>query len=173
MHVDRLVCAVHGRAAGRGILIALTIGLAAATVSAAGTPSTLEERAAAIDAVSAQPEGDRVVAGHISRKLQVSVDTLRTERAQTGLGWGALLVAHLLSRETGQAIGEVAAELRNGKAWLAVVLDHGVEPDKFSADVQRSQEAIEQRSEDRVRTDKAAPTRSGSGKGSGRGAHRP
>jgi hypothetical protein len=34
------------------------------------------------------------VAGHVSRKLAVSVEVLRAQRARTGLDWGDLLIAN-------------------------------------------------------------------------------
>jgi hypothetical protein len=152
-------------------LIVLGIALTAALAGATGPP-TLEERAAAIDAASAEPDGERVVAGHVSRKLVMAVDVLRTERAQTGLGWGELLIAHLLSREAGLAVGDVAALFRNGQGWSEIARDHGVALDTLSGDVQRSQEAIEQRSEDRVRTEATSPSRSRAGKSAGKGGSR-
>jgi len=36
------------------------------------------------------PDGERVVLGHLSRKLGMSADALRAQRAQTGLGCGDL-----------------------------------------------------------------------------------
>jgi len=73
-----------------GLALFLGIGL---TWGAA--PPTLEELAAAIERVRTGPDGERVVVGHISRKLAVSVEALRAQHAQTGLGWGELLIANL------------------------------------------------------------------------------
>ncbi|HWO91051.1 MAG TPA: hypothetical protein VNP53_03700, partial [Methylomirabilota bacterium] len=53
-------------------------------------PPTLEELATAIEGVRTGPDGERIVVGHISRKLAVSVEALRAQRAQTRLGWGEL-----------------------------------------------------------------------------------
>ena len=72
-----------------GLALFLGIGL---TWGAA--PPTLEELAAAIERVRTGPDGERVVVGHISRKLAVSVEALRAQHAQTGLGWGELLIAN-------------------------------------------------------------------------------
>ena len=155
----------------KAAVIMLAVGLTAALAWAADPP-TLEERGAAIDAVSAEPDGERVVAGHVSRKLAISVDVLRTERAQTGLGWGGLLIAHFLARETGLTAGDIATLFRNGKGWSEIARDRGVALDKLSDEVQRSLEAIEQRSEDRARTDTTPPSRSRAGKSGGKGGSR-
>src|SRR5881296_1390474 len=79
---------------------------------------TLEELAAAIERVRTGPDGERVVVGHISRKLAVSVEALRAQHARTGLGWGELLIANLLlSKTTKLTVDHVVAEFRGGKGW--------------------------------------------------------
>ncbi len=45
-------------------------------------PPTLEELAAAIEGVRTGPDGERVVVGHISRKVAVSVEALRAQRPE-------------------------------------------------------------------------------------------
>ena len=57
-------------------LIALTVVLGVGLTWGADPP-TLEELAAAIERVRTGPDGERVVVGHISRKLAVSVEVLR------------------------------------------------------------------------------------------------
>src|SRR5206468_4386317 len=78
--------------------IVLGLTLAVTMIAVAQAP-TLADRAAAIDRVVTQPEGYRVVVGHISRELSIVVDTLRAQHAQTGLSWGEILIAHRVSRE--------------------------------------------------------------------------
>ncbi len=129
-----------------GLALFLGIGL---TWGAA--PPTLEELAAAIERVRAGPDGERVVVGHISRKLAVSVEALRAQRAQTGLGWGELLIANLLlSKTTKLTIDHVMAEFRSGKGWADIAHHHNVGLDQLIEDVQQSQQAMEQRAEDRA-----------------------
>src|SRR5690349_717536 len=69
------------------------------TTGPARMQPTLAQCAAAIDTAAAEPDGERVVLGHLSRKLRVSAETLRSQRMQTGLGWGELLIANRLSAE--------------------------------------------------------------------------
>lgn len=113
-----------------------------------GGPSTLGERAAAIEQASKAPDGERVVAGHVSRALHLSVETLRTERLQTGLGWGELLVAHLVAKQGKFPFGTAVTEFRSGKTWEQIARDHAVNMDKLGQEVQGSQEMVERRSED-------------------------
>ena len=153
--------------------IALALALTAAPGwGADGTP-TLEEIAAAIDQVAQEPDGDRVVVGHISRTLAMSAETLRTERARIGLGWGDLLIAHRLSREPGPLLDEVVAELKRGKSWKEIVGDR-MDLAILVAEIQRSQEIIEARGEDkgpRATGTSKSPARQAPG-GGGRGSRR-
>ena len=157
------------RVALLGVLLA--VGVTAVAGSAADGP-TLEERAAAIEAASAEPDGMRVVLGHISRKLGIPVESLQAEHSQSGLTWGQLLVAHDVARAAGLAMEAVTAQFRLGKNWADIASDLHVDLARLTAEVQQSQEAIEQRSEDRARTggppsSGPRPARSG-GKGGGR-----
>ncbi|HEY7287995.1 MAG TPA: hypothetical protein VH497_21250, partial [Vicinamibacterales bacterium] len=79
----------------------------------AADPPTLEELAVAIDRVRAGPDGERIVVGHVSRKLSISVETLRAQQAQTRLDWGELLIANLMCKATTKlTVDHVADELR-------------------------------------------------------------
>src|SRR4030095_8270023 len=101
------------------------------------------------DRLRAGPDGDRVVAGHISRKLSVSVEVLRAQRARTGLGWGDLLIANLLCKTKQPTVDHVAAEFKGGAGWADIARHHNVNLDELRTEVRQSQQAMEQRSEDR------------------------
>ena len=130
-------------------LVAITMLLAVGFSWGADSP-TLEELAAAIDRVRAGPDGERVVAGHISRRLALSVEVLRAQRARTGLDWGDLLIANLLGKTKEPTVDHVAAELKGGAGWADIARHHNVDLDQLRAEVQQSQEAIAGRSEDRA-----------------------
>jgi hypothetical protein len=130
-------------------LVAITVFLAVGFTCGADPP-TLEELAAAIDRVRTGPDGERVVAGHISRKLAVSVEVLRAQRARTGLDWGDLLIANLLCKTKEPTVDHVAAEFKGGAGWADIARHHNVNLDQLRNEVQQSQQAMEQRSEDRA-----------------------
>ena len=129
-------------------LVAITVFLAVGFTWAADPP-TLEELAAVIDRVRNGPDGERVVAGHISRKLAVSVEVLRAQRARTGLDWGDLLIANLLCKPPGPAFDHVVAEFKGGAGWADIARHHNVNLDQLRSEVQLSQQAMELRSEDK------------------------
>jgi hypothetical protein len=129
---------------------------------AADSP-TLEELAAGIEKVRSGPDGERVVVGHISRKLEMSVDALRAQRAQTTLGWGDLLIANLLSKGTKVSVDALAAELKSGMKWEDIARRHNARPDELINEVRQSQQAMEQRAEDRAPPRTGSPSQGASG----------
>lgn len=144
--------------ATRAVLAALAIVVVTAPAGGAG-PVTLDERAAAIERASKAPDGERVVLGHISRKLQLPSEALRKQRAETKLGWGDILVANLVSRATRLTFDEVIAEFRRGKGWEELARVHHVDADQLANEMQHSQDLVEQRAEDRApRSDHPSPT---------------
>ena len=152
--------------------IALAMLFGVALVLAADAP-TLEDRASAIERASTLPEGVRVVLGHLSRELELSAETLRADRAKTGLGWGELLIAHRLSRSTRVPVDQIATEFRSGKTWEAIARDHDVDLSALVQLVRHSQDVIEQRSDDKApRAIESPPARGQGGAGPGRGMGR-
>ena len=135
--------------------------------AAVAEPSVpLAERAAAIEAAAEEPDGERVVLGHLSRKLGMSAEALRAQRAQSGLGWGDLLIANRLSLETHAPFEALVAEMRGGRDWESVARAHGADLERLASDVRTSEETVEQHAEDKGPHATTAP---GSGKGHGRG----
>jgi hypothetical protein len=133
---------------------------------AEASPPTLAERAAAIERTAGEPDGERVVLGHLSRKLNMSAETLRAQRAQMGLGWGDLFIANRLALETQTPFETLVAEMRGGQDWESVARAHGADLQRLQTDVRASEEAVEQRSEDKSPHATTVPD---SGKGHGRG----
>jgi hypothetical protein len=147
-------------------LIALAVLLGIGSTWAADQPATLEELAAGIDQVRAGPDGERIVVGHVSRRLSISVETLRVQQARTRLDWGELLIASLMCKATTKlTVDHVADELRNGVGWTEIARHHNVPLDQLIAEVQQSHQAIAQRTEDRAppRTESPQPSQGSTG----------
>jgi hypothetical protein len=124
--------------------------LLTAVPARAADPPTLAERAAAIEDASTRRDGIRIVVGHISRELGIPVDTLRAQRAQTGLNWGEIFIAHHLARQASVTFDQVVDDYRSGKSWEDIARDRKADPARLSAVVQKSQSIIEQRGDDRA-----------------------
>ena len=83
-----------------------------------------------------------MVLGHLSRELELSAETLRADRAKTGLGWGELLIAHRLSRSTRVPVDQIATEFRSGKTREAIARDHNVDLSALVQLVRHSQDVV-------------------------------
>lgn len=150
-------------------MLALALAVMSPLATLAGA-TTLAELAGAIDRAATEPDGDRVVVGHISRTLAVSVETLRTDRARTGLGWGDFLIAYRLSHEGDLPFEGIVADIRGGKVWPEIVGTY-MDLATLVAEVERSKAMIEQRSEDKGPAVSRGPGQRTSG-GGGRGGRR-
>ena len=130
--------------------LALVLVLCGVGSTWAADPPTLEELAAGIEKVRSGRDGERVVVGHISRKLEMSVDALRTQQARTTLGWGDLLIANLMSKGTKVSVDALAAELKSGTTWEDIARRHNARLDELVNEVRLSQQAMDQRAEDKA-----------------------
>lgn len=88
---------------------------------------TIASRAAGVDRISAA--------------TGVPVATLQAERASTGLGWGSLEKAHLLSNATGQSFDSVVALHQSGQGWGKIAHDNGLNLGKLVSNANRSSNA--------------------------------
>ncbi len=80
-----------------------------------------------LDALNAAAKhGDDVVFAHISAETGVSVETLRKEKAETGLGFGGLFIATEISKSSGKSFSDVVAEFRAGKGWGEIAAENNM-----------------------------------------------
>ena len=77
----------------------------------------------------------------ISTETGVPVATLQTERASTGLGWGSLENAHLLSNASGQSFDSIVALHQSGEGWGKIAHDNGLNLGRLVSDAHRSSQA--------------------------------
>ena len=77
----------------------------------------------------------------ISTATGVPIETLQAERASTGLGWGSLEKAHLLSNATGQSFDDVVALHQSGHGWGKIAHDNGLNLGKLVSNANRSSQA--------------------------------
>jgi hypothetical protein len=77
----------------------------------------------------------------ISTATGVPIETLQAEKASTGLGWGSLEKAHLLSNATGQSFDDVVALHQSGHGWGKIAHDNGLNLGKLVSNANRSSQA--------------------------------
>jgi hypothetical protein len=77
----------------------------------------------------------------ISDETGVPVDTLQAQRTSTGLGWGELENAHLLSNATGQSFDDIVALHQAGEGWGKIAHDNGLKLGDIVSAAHRSSQA--------------------------------
>jgi hypothetical protein len=123
------------------ILVWLSVALVVGGVGVAQSveePAVLEDSAAGIDRAA-----DRAVAQRLARPLGMEASTLETQRAQTLLGWGDLVIANRLAQATGFSFTQIVKESQSGKSWEAIAEDHGADRSKLTTDAKRARAALE------------------------------
>ena len=62
----------------------------------------------------------------ISREFDVPVTVLEEQRTRTSLGYGGLMIANALARETGRPFDEIVAMKQSGMGWGRIAQENGV-----------------------------------------------
>lgn len=62
----------------------------------------------------------------VSREFGVPVNVLEEQRTRTNLGYGGLMIANGLSRETGRSFDEIVAMKQSGMGWGRIAQENGV-----------------------------------------------
>lgn len=107
------------------MLVGLSLLALAAGLAAAGDPVArdLQAAAAAVNQEAREPDGRRHVTTALAALFDLSADTIETERAATGLGFGEIAIAHAIAEATGGArtFQQIVAMKESGLGWGQVV----------------------------------------------------
>ena len=105
----------------------------------------------------------------ISDQTGVPIETLRAQRAATGLGYGELEHANLLANATGQSFDTLVARHQAGEGWGKIAQDYGFKlGDIVSAAHRSDQAALHARGHGKAKSE-FVRERGRSGKDIGRG----
>lgn len=102
----------------------------------------LERAAARINAQSNTPEGEIKVLTKISDETGVPVAMLQTQRSQTKLGYGELLIANSLASASGKTFDEIAALKASGQGWGKIAKTYDLKLGKIVSQAHHADEAI-------------------------------
>src|SRR5438876_3763956 len=90
---------------------------------------------------AAATTGGTHVLTRISDETGVPVDTLQTQKAATGLGYGDLEHANLLANASGQSFDTIAGKFKAGEGWGEIAHDYGLNLGKLVSAAHRSSQA--------------------------------
>src|SRR5437763_10437806 len=94
----------------------------------------------AVSHAAAATGGTHVIT-RISDETGVPVDTLQTQKAATGLGYGDLEHANLLANASGQSFETIAGKFKAGEGWGEIAHDYGRNPGQLVSAAHRSSQA--------------------------------
>jgi hypothetical protein len=86
----------------------------------------------------ADASGSTHVLTRISSESGVPVETLQAQKSATGLGFGDLETANLLTKASGQSFAAVVAKFKAGEGWGKIAHDMGLNLGKIVSDAHRS-----------------------------------
>jgi hypothetical protein len=104
----------------------IVLGTSTPPVAAEDASASLDAHAKALSRAAQAPEGEQVVAAHLSKELGIPTGTLQTQRESTKLGWSELLIANRLAQRTGLSFDQIVSEFRSGKGWGRIAKEHNV-----------------------------------------------
>ncbi len=87
----------------------------------------------------------------VSSELSVPVNVLEEQRTRTNLGYGGLMIANTLSRETGRSFDEIVAMKQSGMGWGRIAQENGVKLGPIVSRLDRADSAFK-----KVKIDKKA-----------------
>ncbi len=85
-------------------------------------------------------DGQKRVLDKISKATGVASTTLEAERKSSKLGFGELMIAHLLATSTGKTFDQILNEFKSGKGWGKIANDNNV---KLGGLVSKAHESAE------------------------------
>ena len=62
----------------------------------------------------------------IVREFDVPADVIEEQRTRTGLGYGGLMIANALARDTGRSFDDIVAMKQSGMGWGRIAQENGV-----------------------------------------------
>ena len=134
-----------GSLLGRGAINAGDQGdgrSSAATVSAAEKP-TFRTALGDLNAQSATVvEGRSLIGPAVSGQTGVPLDTLKKQRAATGLSFGELLVANSLASGSGKSFNEIVRLKAKAQTWSQLAQQLNVNIDSISARLRTASESV-------------------------------
>lgn len=118
----------------------------------------LDRISASIDANTTTPEEQAEVLTTISSETGVPVETLKTQHAQTKLGYGELLIANSIASASGKTFAEIAALKASGQGWGEISKSYHIKLGPVVKQAHRTDKALaqEEKKEDKIKEEKIA-----------------
>ena len=110
----------------------------------------------------------------VSREFGVSASVVEEQRSRTQLGYGGLMIANALARETGRSFDEIVAMKQSGMGWGTIAQENGVQLGSIVSRLDRADSEFRKIKAKRGRAESKKPKKKHRGHrhGRGKGKHR-
>ncbi len=154
------------------VVWALQLGLASNLILAQTNQQSRELReirkqAAQLDKQAAQDQD--IVFNSLSQQLNIPVDTLRSQKTSTKLGFGELLIANSIANASGKSFDEIAAAFQSGRGWGEIARDYNLSLGKLVSDLKRANKRIQEARTEKIQARERNQSSSPSGQDATRG----
>ena len=162
----------------------VTVGASMGTVAWGVDPDPLEKPAATVNDAATTSAASQQVAGRIAKELNTtcgctsfSAASVTAQRAQTGWGWGEILIADRLAQAISKqsnvsfasALGQVTASRQQGQGWGEIAHARGLNVGELVNSIEKSANAVAASAKNADKAPQASSSPAASGRGAGHG----
>jgi hypothetical protein len=163
----------------------VTIGASMGTAAWGVDPDPLEKPAATVNDAATTSAGSQQVAGRIAAELNstcqctsFSAASVTAQRAQTGWGWGEILIADRLAQAVSKqsnvsfasALTQVSASRQQGQGWGEIARARGVNLGDLVSSVEKSANAVAAAAKNADKAPQGSSSPAAAGRGAGHGS---
>jgi hypothetical protein len=123
--------------------LALTAGIAVAkTTDQSKNLKEMQKQATKLDNQSGQNQ--EIVFDSLSKQLNIPVDVLKNQQADTNFGPGQLFIANSLAVSSGKTFDEITQEFNSGKGWGEIANENDLNLGKVVSGLKRTNKKVEE-----------------------------
>ena len=156
------------------LVLSLALALAAGTAVAKTMDQSknlkeMQKKATLLDNQSSQNQ--QVVFDSLSAQLNIPVDTLKNQQADTNFSPGQLFIANSLAASSGKTFDDIIQEFNTGKGWGEIANENDLNLGKVVSDLKRANKKVEENRTEQARAKEPGKSAGYSSEGSGSASH--
>lgn len=110
----------------------------------------LQIQAVRFDDEARQSQGNQAVFESMSKRLNIPVETLQSEKQSTGFGFGQVFIANALAQASGQNFDQIAGEFKAGKGWGKIAKENNLKLGKVVSGLKRASDDLKTQRTERM-----------------------
>jgi hypothetical protein len=148
------------------LALALAAGTAVAkTMDQSKDLKEMQKQATLLDNQAGQNQ--ELVFDSLSAQLNIPIDTLKNQQANTNFSPGQLFIANSLAASSGKTFDDIIQEFNTGKGWGEIANENDLNLGKVVSDLKRVNKTVDKERTERARVNEPGRSASYSSEGSG------